>query len=196
MKTTWELTFIGQILHIYLADHSQKQKKCHSPKRSLECKQKLSHSKLTAKSKSQNETRCPSMYFPAIKSFQYIYQTFLLWLEFHIPVFFNPSFLRTLFWILIPLSTQILCCPRRNAACLTRAAKWFLAHSRNNTALFLPFFSWIAFTKVIKKNICCPTPKESYSIKENANRHIATLLRLQKLPHSVCFTFICMHSLM
>lgn len=102
-KTTRELTFIGQILQIYLADHSQKQKKCHSPKCSLECKQKLSRSKLTAKSKTQNEMRCPSTHFPAIKSFQYIYQTFLLQLEFHFPVFFNPSFLCALFWILIPL---------------------------------------------------------------------------------------------
>lgn len=128
----------------FILQISQEQKKCHSQKCSLEWKQKLSCSKLTVKSKSQNEISCPFTYFAAIRSFQYIYQSFLLQLKFCFSAFFNPSFLHAPSWILIaliPLSTHILCCPGRNIACLTRrATKGFLAYSKTTLHYFYLFF--------------------------------------------------------
>lgn len=53
-------------------------------------------------------------------------------LAFYMP-FSGSKFLSSHFQLL-------LCCPGRNIPCLTRAAKRFLAHSRNNTALFPPLF--------------------------------------------------------
>lgn len=120
---------------------------------------------------------CPSTYFAPIKSFHYIYQSFLLQLKFCFSVFFNPSFTHTPSWILIALillSTHILCCPGRKIACLTRRATKgrILAYSKPTWNSSYLIFMKCLHRGHLKKYV---KGKPVHPKKRKANRHIGRI---------------------